>query len=198
MIDRLYHYSKLKFDAIKTREAQGISDKRTQTVRDNYNQTMSFYLEPAPLDILGTIFKHGYNDFWYTGNHIYEYEILIKDMPEFSYEIVESKLKYRIWNDPKYDHYTDEQWRELLQKKLRLAGEIGDTKAEFVKIASKLMGELRDDYIALDTNPWFTKYNNQTKYAAYCTHVMIVPEGGVVNYHSCKQAIVGNQPLPIK
>jgi hypothetical protein len=206
-ITKLYHYSANKYDALKTREAQGITDNNHGSSRDNYNKTMSLYLEPAPLDILGTIYKKGYNDFWYTGHRIYQYEVLIKDMPKFSYNIVESPEKtdlyYKWWFEDEKPDSTYQEFRDkvdILEKKL---GYKGDTKEQFIEAASKLFGRglTRKYYELLPTRPNWPKdeYDNiASKYAACVPHVMLEPEGGIVHYHNVKEVVVDNKPLSVR
>ena len=198
-ITKLYHYSKERYDALKTREAQGIIDNTRSTLRPDYNQTMSLFLEPVPLDIMGTIFKKGYNDFWYTGNRIWEYEVLIKNMPEFTYEIVESPIKNDMWNNPETKDMADKEWDELLYKRQLAAGEFGNNKKEFIKAAIPYVGILREEYIKLTTvhKGTFMVHQNYTKYAPCCVHVMVKPKGGIVHYDSAKQVVIGNNPIRI-
>ena len=203
MIERLYHYSKDKYDAIKTREAQGYKEEHYK----GYNTTMSFFFEHVPLDILGTVYKGTKNDFWIAGNRIYEYEILIKDMPEFSFEIVETSEITKMYYDFFYDskgndlNRTDtevEKFKDNKYKRMEQLGYIRDNKEEFIKIAGKFIGTTRKAYLEISNKPNFKDRCEDSitgKYAATVPHVMLRPKGGIVNYHSVKQVVIGNRPI---
>jgi hypothetical protein len=155
-ITKLYHYSVGKYDAIKTRAIQGITDNRNDNVKSDYNETMSFFFEHAPLDILGSIFGPTHHT-WVPGTILYEYEILINNTPDFTYRIVESPEKtalyYKWWYEDNLPDSTYNKYKEELEKIEKNKGYIGKNKKEFIKATSPLVGLTREFYLKLPTRP---------------------------------------------
>lgn len=198
---KLYHYSKELYYDLRTLKARGIEidkagmNKRKYKLGD-YNEHISFFLEPVPLDILGTIFKGTGHDVWVPGNELYEYEVSVSHMPEFKYDIVESPLTNDLFYNPKYDDIVDEEWIDLLYQKKKEAGEIGYSKREFLKVAPQFVGILREEYKKLPKRPNWDKI--KLKYAATCVHVMLYPEVGIIKYDKQKKVKVGNKRVSLE
>lgn len=195
---KLYHYSKEFYKDLRTLKARGIEIDKGNPEKKKfklgaYNEHISFFLEPAPLDILGAIFKDANHEVWIPGNELYEYEISVSHMPEFKYDIVESPLTNDLFYNPKYDDIVDDEWLELLYKKKKEAGEIGYSKREFLKVAPKLIGILRQEYLKIRSRPNWDRIKE--KYAATCVHVMLYPEGGIIKYDHFKKVVVGNKHI---
>ena len=201
-IKHLYHYSKDKYDILKTRAMQGLDAPRNYYVRDDYNLTMSFFLEPAPLDILGSIYKDGCNDFWFTGNQVWEYVVDIDTLNIDGWYVVESLEVISFMNKWWYeDCKADDTFEEYKKRKVELETRLhlaGVDKDEFIKTASKYVGHTRDCYMKLPHQPsWDDPTdNNKAKYAACVPHVMLKPTGGVVEYVSVQRATVGAKKVP--
>jgi hypothetical protein len=202
-IKKLYHYSKEKYSDIRTRAMQGVDEKvNSRSQMEDYNSHISFFLEPAPLDILGTIFKPGYNDFWFTGNEIHEYTVELKDMVIGKYRLVESPevtdFYYNGWviEDPEMSDEEFRRRKKLIEVKM---GYVGTEMEDFIKVASPLVGRTREFYLKLPKRPnWHDKtYDDlQSKYAPTVPHVMMYPTGGIVQYSSVKAVKVGNGAVP--
>lgn len=203
---KLYHYSTEKFDILKTRAKQGITD--TSDVNDSnkliskilkfgsYNDHISLYFEKAPLDILGTIYQGVDHEIWYPGSKLYEYEVHLADIGKFSYNIVETPLEIKMFYDDKYDDMSMEEYVKFLYKKKIKAGLCGDDRANFISQVNKLKGTIVDEYIKLPRRPNWAEI--QQLYAPTVPHVMIYPDNGTIKYHSVKSVVVGNKPIPKK
>jgi hypothetical protein len=200
----LYHYSTEKYDILKTRSKQGITDTKdiNQTNKliskilkfGNYNDHISLYFEKAPLDMLGTIYKGVDHDIWYTGSKLYEYEINLDDIGAFVYNMVETPLEIKMFYDDKYDNMSMEAYVKMLYKLKIKSGLCGDDRSNFIKQVNNLKGTIVDEYIKLPSRPNWEDINQL--YAPTVPHVMLYPDSGVIKYRSVKSVVVGDKPLP--
>lgn len=191
---KLYHYSKDLYKDLRTLKVRGESAGDKDGWRDAYkpgayDEHISFFLERIPLDILGSIFKGVNHQVWYTGSHLYEYEVDVGKMSEFSYDIVESPLSNRLFYDETTDYMSNIDYAILLQKTKLAAGEIGYTKREFLKVAPQYIGILRQEYLKLPSRPNWDRL--QSLYAGSVVHVMLYPTTGIVAYDHAKPVRVG-------
>ena len=188
----LYHYSKNLFDELKTLKASGVSHSRILGSNDpdlgDYNEHISFFFEPIPYDILGSIFKRKFNDVWYTGSQLYEYIVKVSEMPEFKYRVVESPTITNMYYDPHYDNLNKEEYIQLIRQTQLEMKEIGFNKKDFISIANKYIGLTRQCYIDLPNRPNWDKIKN--KYAATVPHVTIYPQKGTIKYSSYKKITI--------
>jgi len=195
-LKKIYHYGKDLHSDLRTLKVRGEdpgdkgywSDKYKP---GKYSEHISFFLEPAPVDILGSVFKGVKHPVWFTGNILYEYEVDISSMPEFVYCIAESPLSNKLLHDNSTSGMSNTEYAELLQKIRIETGEIGYSKREFLKVAPQYVGILKQEYLKLPHRPnW-----NELKllYAGGVVHAMIYPKGGIIKYSYYKQVKVGSR-----
>lgn len=205
MTTKLYHYSKDKYDILKTRNAQGIKDtgnvSSTNKLRSEilgfglYSQHISLFLEKAPIDILGTIYKDADHEVWFTGSKLYEYEVHVEDMGPFAYDFVETPLEVEMFYDDAYDDMSVEQYMKMVYAKKLKLGLYGTDRANFIKKANELKGTITEQYMKLPSRPNWKDISKL--YAPTVPHVMVYPEGGTITYHSIKQVTIGNKPVKL-
>ncbi len=199
-IKYLYHYSKERYDVLKTRLAQSIvtdEEKQAGILRAKetyrlapYYEHISFFLEPIPLDILGAIYGKNHHT-WYPGNELYEYKIDINKLGVFKFELVESPEATKFYYDPKNDSLTlEEYYKELYKLRLRL-NEIGYDKQSLIKVCSSMLGLTRSCYLQIPSRPNWNEIKD--KYAATVPHVMLYPKTGIVKYESITKVKVGSK-----
>lgn len=191
----LYHYSKDFFKDLRTLKVRKV-DINNNLIPDNeyrvgnYNDHISLFLEPAPLDIIGSIFKDTGNEVWVNGNQLYEYEVNTDHVQEFKYDIVETDLANDFLYNNKYRNLSDEEWLKLLYAEKKKICEIGYSKKEFLKVANKYVGSLRESFVKLPSRPNWNEI--KTKYAPTCVHVMLYPIDGIIEYDKVNKVVVKN------
>jgi len=192
---KLYHYSNKMLDSIKTREAQGIIPSREdlkgqQKTKDFWNkpglydQHISFFLEPIPLDILGDIYGKEHHT-WFPGNEFYEYVVLLSDIGEFGYELVETPRDVEMFYDPKYERTSMKEYAAIRNQYKVKYGEKGNDRVTFMKVASSMQGLTRSCYEQINQRPNWGEIKKL--YAATVPHVMLYPKDGVVKYQSVRK-----------
>ena len=205
MTTKLYHYSKEKFDVLKTRKAQGIEYTEDVTVTNKiltkvlgfgtYNDHISLFLEKAPLDVLGTIYKDVQHEVWYAGSKLYEYEVYVEDIGEFAYDLVETPLEIEMFYDDSYDDMSMEDYIEMVYKKKIKLGLCGKDRSTFIKKVNELKGTIMEQYVKLPNRPNWK--NIQKKYAPTVPHVMMYPQDGIIKHHSVKQVTVDDNSVKL-
>lgn len=188
---KLYHYSKEQYDVLKTKELTTPISKedrhkaieRALFTKDPgpYYQHISFFFEPAPLDILGRIFGKDHH-FWFPGNEIFEYEVDISKLPPFTYRIVESKICQDEFYSLDYgddDNFDAVRYYRVLDALQRKAHEKGHGMADFLKGRKAQLGQIRKMYEKLPKRPNWEEIRG--KYAATVPHVMLYPTGGLIH-----------------
>jgi hypothetical protein len=178
---KLYHYSAQKYDALLTKELQGVvtdgereDDKAAARFRGDigpYIQHVSFFIEPVPADILGSIFPRDHHT-WAAGNVLYQYTVDVDDIDIYGWCIIENKINLIM---------DDMFWLDIdLYKKLfftvrnianSLAGNSGTTIVGLKKAGIKYMNTARDAFIALKKHKTFNEVKNL--YAPRVPHVMV-------------------------
>lgn len=184
----IYHYAAQPFDVLKTLEAQGKTNN-IPSIPD-YNQHISFFLEPIPFDFMGTVFGPKHHT-WFPGSTVYEHTVLVKDITGFRYRIVESPEKTLLYYD---DTISDNEYHALLAKLIKENHYEGRDPQVFEKIQRKLKGTVREGYAKLSTRPNFAEIRD--KYAATVPHVMLYPDKGVTPVKSHRQLKIGQGPIP--
>lgn len=188
----LYHYAKEPFETLRTRRHRGgvsvqeladeIAGAKFRHSPGSYYDHLSFFLEPAPLKILGAVFQDVPHDFWVAGATIYEHIVDSRQVGDFKYQIVETPLDLTYLNhwrdewdmDPKWDGPKSKFFKDRAKAKLAV-GEIGDGNVEFERVARKLMGRLPTEFIHAAK---VYDRHDRLKYAAGVPHVMLYPEHG--------------------
>lgn len=206
----LYHYAKTPFESLKTRRVRGgitvkeleEADRSAKWRRNpgSYHDHLSFFLERAPLDILGTVFQDVPHEFWVAGATIYEHVVDSRLIGDFKYQIVESPLDMTWWNhwreewdmDPKWDDAKEKFYDDRAKAKVAV-GEIGSGDVEFERVARKLTGHIRADFIHAAK---ILDREDRLKYAAGVPHVMLYPtHGELMLVGKAKRVRVGPKDL---
>jgi len=180
---KLYHYNSKVLDSILTRDLQGVvTDKERKDGVDGakfrgdmgpYFESVSFLLEPAPLDILGDIFDKDHHT-WRSGNNLVEHVVELSGQNFYGWVIVEGPISMAF-----IDHVP---WTENdLGKKLyfkslkigrKLFGESGSDYKSLVKALEKFpAGTTREAYRNLPKRKDYAKIKGM--YAATVPHLMI-------------------------
>lgn len=205
MTIKLYHYSKEKYDTLKTKKAQGLTERGSISKANKlktsilgfgtYNSHISLFLEKAPLDILGTIYKDANHEVWFTGSKLYEYEVHLDDIGKFGYDLVETPLEIEMFYDDSYDDMSMEDYVKMLYELKFKRGLCGTDRSTFIKKVNELKGTIVEQYTKLPSRPNWEDIKHL--YAPTVPHVMMYPEGGIIEYHSVKSVVVGNRPVKI-
>lgn len=197
---KLYHYSKELYKDLRTLDAQNAPQIPTRIPVNkphdlgSYREHISFFFDPIPADIMGSIFKKDDNDIWKTGNKLYEYTIDVNSLPEFKYNIVESPLKIRLFYSPELDHLSGEDWLDYLYKEKLKINEVGYHKGEFLRVLPRYQNVTRKHYLKVMNYPNWDRVKD--KYAANVPHVKLYPKGGIIKYESHRKITIGNNPIP--
>lgn len=188
---RLYHYSKTAFTQLLTRRAQNqftpeelIEEERKAKFRQEpgfYIDHISFFLDPIPADIMGTLFAKDKHDFWIAGNTIYQHIVESSQLGDFTYLIHETPSDMAFLDkhwplDKKLTLAEKEQYFLERNKLRRRNGQIGHGNRDFERNAKRYVGTTRDAYIKASIR---NVAEARLQYAASVTHVAIYLPGGV-------------------
>lgn len=204
----LYHYSNESHKQLYTIRHQNImSDEEIEAEEQkaeyryaigSYIDHISFFVEPAPLHVLGQLYKGHPEAVWTPGRVMYEHVVETKDIGRFKYGVVatETDLKeldeFLIKYPPEKDT-PKEILREYFHKEsIRKwkTKEYGYDNRDFESAAKPYVGKTLQGFY--DAIPLFSK-NNWKHYAAFVPHVMIYPESGMCKLHGiAKRVVVGN------
>lgn len=195
----LYHYSLAKYDRLLSRRAQGITlseteqkraekDLKTYFLMGHYNDHISFFFEPVPLDIMGALYGKDH-PVWKPGQTLYEYTIPFDTLPEGPYSVVETPLCQAFLYGEAYQKLPDHEWFKQRYEEQRKAGEVGTNHSVLKKQVYTYQGKTRDFFIRATQRKEFADY--RLKYAANVPHLMLYPESGCVDYASVKTVKVG-------
>lgn len=193
---KLYHYSKEKYDILKTLEFQRkITEEEYRKARESliksngvlpgyYFQHISFFFDPIPRDV----YKYFNNNHhvWTKGNKLYEYEVYVDDIKKFKYHIVETPDIVELIYD---ESVTDEDFYKSYEE-LTLNKYTGSNAKDLYEASYEFIGETSNYYkkaFKLDS-----KKEQRMKYAAGVPHVMIYPDSGLIKYRSVNEIILKN------
>ena len=175
----LYHYSKERFNELRTKENRGESTPNTfknNGVIGSYDQHISFFLDPIPTSIMGKIYGKEHHT-WYPGNELYQYEIESKDIGDFTYSIVETPEKLELYYD---DSVSEKQYQERYSKIVSDLKLIGHNNKDLEIACKRYIGKTRSCIEKVKDLPNWNDLKN--KYAAGVTHLMLYPTDGVIKY----------------
>lgn len=186
----LYHYSNEHYTDLRTKQAQGKLTPEEIKEEDKYAlyrhdvspsyTTISFLPDPAPLDILGALYAGHDHHIWIPNHVVYEHIVDSKDIPAFKYHITETpddiKQMFNDWPDNPTDAEKRKYFQEKNARKWK-TGENGEGYQQLEKHFGKYINGTRKSYLA--AIPLFDEYN-WTQYAPFVPHVMISPEGGII------------------
>ena len=180
----IYHYSKEKYPELRTLEAQG-THARPQKAPETYGKHISFFLDPIPKDIIGLLYG-AFHAVWFPGNKLWEYKVDVSALGDFTYEIVESPEKTKLYYD---DSLSIPEYHKKLAEVIKKCNYSGSGKKELERAATPLLHKTREYFIKA------SKYRNfdeiKKKYAATVPHVMAYPSTGIVRYVSATPIIIG-------
>ena len=184
----LYHYSTTKYSELKTRESQGVKVETEVSPRvhrpGNYNQHISFFMDPIPAKTMTSIFGVGH-PVWFSGNRLVEHVIDLRQIGAFKYHVVETPEKTVILYDNDID---DTEFYRLLNKLNRDHGYIGEGVRDFMKPYRRFKGATKKYFLRANTYPDWE--SNKTKYAANVPHVMLYPASGTVSVLKTSEVII--------
>lgn len=180
----VYHYSQELYPRLETKEHRGerIKDYKPASELDrflgNYNQHISFFLDPVPTAIMGRIYGKDHHT-WFSGNTLYQYEIDTNTIGDFRYYLVETPEKLKLLYD---DTLSDEEYYKKYYQIIKDHSLIGEGNGAFEKAAKPYLGKTRQSIESVQKLPNWESLKD--KYAAAVTHVMLYPNSGVVDYAS--------------
>lgn len=199
---RLYHYSQVKRDVLKTLRMSGseivVSDRfdpyqpLTAYHPGAYVDHISFFLERPPIENLGAVFKEGHS-VWYKGSVVFEHVIETRDDNKFKYVVVETPERTDHYYDDSYDDSDDMAWHADELKILKKFGYIGGGSSQLERATDHLHGETLRAYQKLRGRPNFEQI--RLKYAATVPHVMLYPDSGEVAVREVTKLKVGDKPF---
>lgn len=183
-MSKLYHYSVTKFKELLTIELQGVGKEKWKDAEAAakfrsepypYHKHVSFLMDPAPLDILGSIFPKDHHT-WGAGTKLWEYTVDIEDIDILYWVVVESPINtFMVDNLPwlNYDWYKRIYFstRTTLSN---IAGNRGDSLNGLKVVIDKYKGATRDAYINLANRSDFKDLNGM--YAPTVPHLKIYTE----------------------
>lgn len=206
---KLYHYSKDLYTILKNRLKIGSStdkedlEQKEWNKKTNgpgvYNGSISFFIDPLPLELLGRIYGKGHHT-WFDGNELYEYVIdtdaLDKDI---TYSVVETPMAVKMLDETEWvdtDEFLIEYKKKLNALKVS-AGETGNSRSKLETELSKYKDKTRSFYLEASRRSDFKEHFD--KYAANVPHVMLYPDSGAISIESVNMVKVGsNSRRPIK
>lgn len=177
MSDFLYHYNHQRFKELKSRRAQNKEIKMPSHYKDNkfdYNDSISFFFEPLPLDVLPKLYK-GEHPFYKPESMVYEYRISIQDLNNSPWTVVEHPEKTELLYD---DSISDSKYYKEMARIEKEQGYNGNNWRELAKIKNRFKGLTLKYYKLLPSRPNFEEI--KTKYAPTVPHVMTYPIGGTL------------------
>lgn len=206
---RLYHYSTQQFNTLLTKRKAGnaTAEEIIQAKKDarrilmpdaTYIDHISFFFEPIPTEILGTLYGKNH-PVWINGKELYEYEVNPLKLPNpILYEVVESSkevnelsrfIKEHNWveDDPKL---LQVWFKHILNKKISW-GEYGKDKTKLILQIMKHQGRLASDFLSATQRDDFE--DNFKKYAASVPHLMLYPPSGEVQYDVMNSVVIGKK-----
>lgn len=178
---KLYHYSKERYPVLKTKSLVN-GEKKGELI--SYNNHISFFFEPVPLDIVGEIFGHTHHT-WAPGNKLFEHVVDSKSLKKFFYRLVESPEKTELLYDDSVDDKEYYRKMALINEEFNYEGRSVD---ELEKACSHLKGTTKTYFKLLPKRRNFDEIKN--KYAATVPHLMIYLEDRQITPFSIKEVFV--------
>lgn len=207
----LYHYANTAFPVLKTRAAQGglltsdvqNGEEEAAFRRDvgPYYDHVSLFLEPAPLDILGDLFKKVHHSVWVNGATVYEHVIDSAKLPVFKYNLVETPSDIAFMNEhwPEDVELSDEDKKQYFATRAAAklkSGECGVGNAAFERSARAFVGMTRAAYIKATQH---ASEEDLMRYATNVPHAMLYPKGGVMHLiQPARAVVIGSKVLRVK
>lgn len=205
----LYHYANKQFDSIKSKRTQGTATaeeikkaeaeaRRILMPGATYVDSISFFFEPIPSEILGQLYGKGH-PVWFDGNKLYEYEVKLDVLPaRMLYEVVESEREMAALDKFVADHNWVEDDPVLLKKWFAFIlsekmkwGEYGDDVSKLKLQVKNNQGNIANNFLRASQREDFKE--NFSKYAASVPHLMVYPETGEIRYELMNLVTIGKK-----
>lgn len=198
----VYHYNVNHLDKVLTKKIQGILTVKEENellemakFREDpgpYYDSVSFLLEPAPLDILGTIFPDNHHT-WTQGKNLFEHVINLEEQDFYAWVIVEGPFQlFMVDSLPWFENtYYKKMFFKGVSLGRKLAGEVGKDLNSLKKALNKIPpGTTRAAYERLPKRKDFDNIKNM--YAATVPHLMLYTKS-VISVKQVKSVSVGVQ-----
>lgn len=172
----LYHYSKQPHSELLTLLQQGITAERKLQLEQlskergslyPYYDSISFFMEPMPMDVLGTVFSESH-PVWVNGNVLYEHVVDTSTLDLKYWTVVEGKIDDLLspfWSDLPVVKKLHGKTKHFIK---RLFNENGISTDSLHRAILKYAGQLRPALFKTDR-----QYSKQ--YAADIPHLMVYP-----------------------
>ncbi len=189
----LYHYAKAKYPELRTLRkqhtlsedelAKSLAKQQARFAIGLYVDHLSFFMEPAPLDVIGELYAGRNHKVWIPGATLYEHIVESKTLGDFKYDITETPGDIAEMNAdwPEDVDLTEAQMLAYFKKKAarkQRAGETGVGNTAFERAAKPYLQGIGLAYI--NASKTYDDYNWQ-QYAPSVPHVMIYPPSGVAH-----------------
>lgn len=198
----LYHYSVKQHKKLLTSRQLGKTDPAKiatwEKIAKKFNLVgaycdhISFFFDPAPMDILGAIFGPGHAA-WFPGSKLYEHVVTVSELVtegEIPYEVVETLTDRKIMDSLDWTNHEKaiKEFFRLQRKEKILTGEIAWAPDKLLQQMAYYRGGTREAYLKAATMEDFEE--NRMKYAANVPHLMAYPVSGVVVVESSRLVVV--------
>lgn len=192
----LYHYSVERYSELSSLFSRNLEKEGFESDKNDpfsYNKSISFFLEPIPLD-LPKILENKHK-FWKSGTKLYEYKIstsqLLEETPYVlveSEEVVDLIYNKQDWDKAKGNPELIKKYKQDI-KDLELKLKYRGTKiTDFIKVSKKYSSGIKDRYKKLvELDKKYPQDNLLDKYAATVPHVMIYVSSLKIKPISVKQ-----------
>ena len=195
----VFHYSVNEYDVLKSKNKQNNLPLSQQTKlsaeKVNYNQSnwdyndnISFFIEPIPTDIIGNIYGDDH-PVWFNGNTLYEYRVSTRYLFPGNYSLVESKEVSELL----IKHYENKiSFDDYLKQEINIVKENQYMSSSFTQLAiiiEKYLGTTKETFKLQPNMPWWE--DSRLKYAAGVPHLMVYPSLGEIAYKSKRKIIIG-------
>jgi hypothetical protein len=201
---KLYHYSKLQHRELLTRREQAVrgtfhltpeeerdaeESSRFRCAPGSYLDSISFLLDPAPLDVIGGAYPVDHPA-WAPGGVIYEHVVDSKSLGDCPFVVVETPIANWMADNL----WVDNDTAKMMYFKARKLAEImigarGESQKELSAAISAYSGRTRAAYESMIGSPDF-KDRYSKMYAPSVPHLMVYPKSGAVRVSSSKKVVV--------
>lgn len=201
----LYHYNVRKFDELLTKELQGTLSKEEKEKEASwskfkempgpYYESLSFLLEPAPVEYIGSSF-HKHHHTWAKGNKLIEHEIDLDDIDLYGWVIAEAPVTmFFVDNIPMSDLTI---YKKIYFKSVALGRKLFNEMGDDVKSLKKALKNIPPGTTE-EAFSKFPKYKNYEEikdtYAATVPHLIVYTKKAIP-VHKTKKVTIDDKPFP--
>ena len=177
----LYHYSKNKYNELKTLNLQNDSINNITTNDDGYKfrgdpgpyeDHISLFLERPPFDILPDIFPKDHH-IWVKGNKFIEHSVNLTDIDLYHWKLIETNIDNFFTNNLWIENDIYKYLFFRLRKNIKsILGESGKSKEGLIKLLKKIPDNItREKYLEFKNSKYYE--DDKYKYAASVPHLFI-------------------------